>query len=71
VILTASDGYRAIFRGRSYHRRSTARWSSMSEAAQHFRPTKVPLALVSLKDTRTGPRHVKWLQSVELRLLDK
>ncbi len=30
-----------------------------------------PLALVSLKDTRPGPRHVKWLQSVEFRLLDK
>jgi hypothetical protein len=30
-----------------------------------------PLALMSLKDTRPGPRHVKWLQSIELRVLDK
>lgn len=29
-----------------------------------------PLALVPLKDTRPGPRHVKWLQSIELRVLD-
>jgi hypothetical protein len=29
-----------------------------------------PLALVSLKDTRPRPRHVKWLQSIEFRLLD-
>jgi hypothetical protein len=28
-----------------------------------------PLALVSLKDTRPGPRHVKWLQSIEVRLV--
>ena len=28
-----------------------------------------PLALVSLKDLRPGPRHVKWLQSIELRVL--
>jgi hypothetical protein len=28
-----------------------------------------PLALVSLKDTRPGPRHVKWLRSIELRVL--
>jgi hypothetical protein len=28
-----------------------------------------PLALVSLKDTRPGPRHVKWLRSIELRTL--
>ena len=27
------------------------------------------IALVSLKDTRPGPRHVKWLQSIELRTL--
>jgi hypothetical protein len=28
------------------------------------------IALVSLKDTRRGTRHVKWLQSVELRGLE-
>jgi hypothetical protein len=26
-----------------------------------------PLALVSLHDTRPGPRHVKWLERVEVR----
>jgi hypothetical protein len=26
-----------------------------------------PLALVSLGDTRPGPRHVKWLQKIEIR----
>ena len=29
------------------------------------------LALVSLKDMRPGPRHIKWLQSIELRVFDK
>ncbi len=28
-----------------------------------------PLALVSLKDTRPGPRHVKWLRSLEVRVI--
>jgi hypothetical protein len=28
-----------------------------------------PLALVSLKDTRPGPRHVKWLSTVEVRTI--
>jgi hypothetical protein len=28
-----------------------------------------PLALVSHKDTRPGPRHVKWLQSIEVRVV--
>jgi len=28
-----------------------------------------PLALVSFKDTRPGPRHVKWLRSLEVRVI--
>ena len=31
--------------------------------------TEGPLALVSLKDTRPGPRHVKWLRTIEVRAL--
>jgi hypothetical protein len=30
-------------------------------------PAEGPLALISGKDIRTGPRHVKWLQTVEVR----
>jgi hypothetical protein len=33
--------------------------------------TEGRIALVSLKDTRPGPRHVKWLQSIELRTLNE
>ena len=29
-----------------------------------------PLALVSLNGERRGPRHVKWLKSLEARLVD-
>ena len=29
-----------------------------------------PLALVSLRDERPGPRHVKWLQSIEARIVE-
>ena len=25
------------------------------------------IAMVSSKDTRTGPRHVKWLQNIEVK----
>jgi DMSO/TMAO reductase YedYZ molybdopterin-dependent catalytic subunit len=73
VILTASDGYRAIFSWAELY------LSPIGDGALvvYERDGAVlpadegPLALVSLKDTRPGPRHVKWLQSVELRQLDK
>jgi hypothetical protein len=29
-----------------------------------------PIALISAKDLRTGPRHVRWLKEVEVRLVD-
>jgi hypothetical protein len=29
------------------------------------------IALISLKDTRPDPRHVKWLQSIKLRTLSE
>jgi len=30
-----------------------------------------PLALVSLRDERPGPRHLKWLESIEARIIDR
>lgn len=72
VIATASDGYRVVFS-----------WSELylspigDGAVVVYERDGAPLddsegriALVSLKDTRPGPRHVKWLQSVELRTLE-
>ena len=71
VIATASDGYRVVFS-----------WAELylspigGGALVVYERDGAPLAddegriaLVSLKDTRPGPRHVKWLQSIELRVL--
>lgn len=33
-------------------------------------PSEGPLALVSLRDERPGPRHVKWLESIEARIIE-
>lgn len=72
VIATASDGYRVVFS-----------WSELylspigDGALVVYERDGAPLddsegriAPVSLKDTRPGPRHVKWLQSLELRVLE-
>jgi DMSO/TMAO reductase YedYZ molybdopterin-dependent catalytic subunit len=71
VVATASDGYRVVFS-----------WAELflspigDGALVVYERDGAPLddgegriALVSLKDTRPGPRHVKWLQSIELRVL--
>ena len=69
LIATASDGYKVVFS-----------WTEVFNSAigdgviVFFEKDGLPLtddegriAMISTKDTRTGPRHVKWLQSVEVR----
>jgi DMSO/TMAO reductase YedYZ molybdopterin-dependent catalytic subunit len=69
IIATATDGYKVVFS-----------WSELFNAelgdavlvvferdGQPLAAAEGPLALISGKDIRTGPRHVKWLQSVEVR----
>jgi len=71
VIATASDGYRAVFSWAELY------LSPIGDGVLVvYGRDGAPLAddegrisLVSLKDTKPGPRHVKWLQSIELRVL--
>ncbi|MBK7252189.1 MAG: hypothetical protein IPI06_15355 [Gammaproteobacteria bacterium] len=69
VVATASDGYKAVFS-----------WSELFNSPVgegvlvFFEKDGMPLAddegriaLISAKDLRTGPRHVKWLQGIEVR----
>jgi len=66
IVATASDGYKAIFS-----------WAELFNTAigdgvlivyerdgAPLGDAEGPIALVSLKDTRPGPRHVKWLSSI-------
>ena len=69
VVVTASDGYQAVFSWAELY------LSSIGEGAlvifeRDGAPLPVnegPLALVSLRDTQPGPRHVKWLERIEIR----
>ncbi len=68
IVATASDGYKAVFSwGELYN---TAVGSGVLVA---FSRDSAPLqdgegriALVSTVDSRPGPRHVKWLQSIHV-----
>lgn len=69
IIASATDGYKVVFS-----------WSELFNAelgdsalvlferdGQPLAAAEGPLALISGKDIRTGPRHVKWLQAIEVR----
>lgn len=69
VIATASDGYKVVFS-----------WTEIFNSPigdgiiVFFEKSGRPLsdddgriALISARDTRTGPRHVKWLKGIEVR----
>jgi DMSO/TMAO reductase YedYZ molybdopterin-dependent catalytic subunit len=71
VVAIARDGYRAVFS-----------WPELANTAAGAQVMVVyerdgaplsaqegPLAIAAPGDTRTGPRHVKWLQRIEVRVL--
>ncbi|MBV2235416.1 MAG: molybdopterin-dependent oxidoreductase [Sterolibacterium sp.] len=69
IIATASDGYKAVFSWNELFN------SPLGEGVMvFFEKDGKPLgdeegriAMVSSKDSRTGPRHVKWLQDIEVK----
>jgi len=71
VIATARDGYKAIFSWAELYLSPVGDGALVAyeRDGAPLLDDEGPLALVSLKDTRPGPRHVKWLQSIEVRLV--
>ena len=71
VIVTATDGYRAVFSWAELYLSPIGDGALIvyERDGAALADNEGPLALVSLKDTRPGPRHVKWLRSVEIRTL--
>ncbi len=69
VVATATDGYQAVFSWAELF------LSPIGEGAlviferdgAPLPASEGPLALVSLRDTQPGPRHVKWLAKIEIR----
>lgn len=69
IIASASDGYKVVFSWTELFN------SSIGEGViVFFEKDGFPLAdnegkiaMISTKDIRTGPRHVKWLQNIEVR----
>lgn len=72
VIVTASDDYRVVFSWAELYLSPIGDGTPVvyERDGKALAADEGPLALVPLKDTRPGPRHAKWLQSIELRVLD-
>jgi hypothetical protein len=68
VVTTATDGYKAVFSWAELFL-SAAGDGALVIFERDGAPlpaTEGPFALVSLRDTQPGPRHVKWLARIEL-----
>ena len=72
VIADARDGYRAIFTWVELYLSSLGEGVvlALERDGKPLAESEGPVALVSLRDERRGPRHVKWLKSIEARLID-
>jgi DMSO/TMAO reductase YedYZ molybdopterin-dependent catalytic subunit len=72
VVLTAADGYRVVFSWAELFISPIGDGALVvfERDGAPLGPGEGPLALVSLRDTQPGPRHVKWLSKIELRRVD-
>jgi len=72
VIATASDGYRAVFSWAELYLTPIGDGVLVvyERDGAPLGDDEGKIALISFMDTRPGPRHVKWLQSIELRTLN-
>jgi len=71
VIATARDDYKAIFSWAELYLSPIGDgvFVVYERDGSPLQAGEGPLALVSLGDTSPGPRHVKWLQSIEVRMI--
>jgi len=71
LLATAGDDYRAVF---SWQELFNSKNGDGVIVAYEINAKPIgidegPIALFSLNDTRTGPRHVRWLKRIEIRQL--
>jgi DMSO/TMAO reductase YedYZ molybdopterin-dependent catalytic subunit len=71
VVACARDGYRVVFSWPELF--NTASGEQVLLLYEHdgapLRADEGPFALLAAGDLRTGPRHVKWLTTIEVRVL--
>jgi len=68
VVATATDGYKAVFSWAELFLSPIGDGALVifERDGAALPATEGPLALLSLRDTKPGPRHVKWLAKIEI-----
>jgi len=71
IVATARDGYKAVFSWAELYLTpiGDSVYVVFERDGAPLLPAEGPLALVSLTDTSPGPRHVKWLQAIDVRMI--
>lgn len=71
VVVTASDGYQAVFSWAELFLSAIGDGALVvfERDGAPLPADEGPLAVVSLRDSKRGPRHVKWLTKVDVRLI--
>ena len=69
IIATASDGYKVVFSWSELFNSPVGEGVMVmfEKEGKPLSDEEGRLALISTQDIRTGPRHVKWLQDIEVR----
>jgi len=72
VVATASDNYRVVFSWAELYLSpiGSGVFVVYERDGAPLAPGEGPIALVSLQDTSPGPRHVKWLQTIDVRAVN-
>ena len=71
VIASARDGYKAVFSWAELYLSPIGDGVLVvyERDGVPLQAGEGPLALISLKDTSPGPRHVKWLEAIDVRMI--
>jgi DMSO/TMAO reductase YedYZ molybdopterin-dependent catalytic subunit len=72
VVATATDGYQAVFSWAELFLSPIGDGAMVvfERDGAPLTASEGPFAIVSLKDTQPGPRHVKWLERLDLRRVE-
>ena len=71
IVATASDDYKALFSWNELYNTSVGEGVLVlyEKSGQPLDDNEGKIALISINDRHTGPRHVRWLSDIQVRMI--